>query len=388
MTHARVLAGRLADLLRREQAAMAEFLVALADFDRRRAWVELGHSSLFYFLHRELGLSTGAAYYRKTAAHLVQKFPEIVEPLRDGRLCITSVVALAKVLTPENRHETLPRFFQRSKRQAQALAAALQPATAAPHRDVVTAVRAVAPPPVQEAAPVEPGQSHPFQPVETDLSQPTQAQAPARTTVPAAAPLLPKPARRDAAEPLTEDLSRIHVTVCRRFLEKLEAARAALSHSRPGATNEGILEAGLDLLLERHAKRRGLVKKPQNKTRPCVESHIPAAVKREVWTRDEGRCQWPVQSGGICGSTQRVEFGHRTSKALGGGSTANDLRLLCRFHNQLEAKQVFGDDFMNQFTRNAPHRRSVGPQGAAQAPAGTVSQAAQTQQTSASSASS
>jgi hypothetical protein len=41
-----------------------EFLVALADFDRRRLWLELGHSSLFYFLHRELGLSKGAAFYR------------------------------------------------------------------------------------------------------------------------------------------------------------------------------------------------------------------------------------------------------------------------------------------------------------------------------------
>src|SRR6202165_5502899 len=103
MTHARALAGRLADRLRREQDAMAEFLIALADFDRRRGWLELGHSSLFYFLHRELGLSKGAAHYRKTAAELVQRFPEIVEPLRDGRLGITSMVQFAKVLTPESR---------------------------------------------------------------------------------------------------------------------------------------------------------------------------------------------------------------------------------------------------------------------------------------------
>jgi hypothetical protein len=54
---------------------MADFLVALADFDRRRLWVELGYSSLFSFLHRELGLSKGAAFYRKTAAELVQRFP-------------------------------------------------------------------------------------------------------------------------------------------------------------------------------------------------------------------------------------------------------------------------------------------------------------------------
>ncbi len=44
---------------------MADFLVALADFDRRRLWVDLGYSGLFMFLHRELGLSKGASHYRK-----------------------------------------------------------------------------------------------------------------------------------------------------------------------------------------------------------------------------------------------------------------------------------------------------------------------------------
>lgn len=71
MTSARDLSARLADLLRRERHALAEFLVALADFDRRRLWLDLGHASLFNFLHRELGLSKGAAYYRKAAAELV-----------------------------------------------------------------------------------------------------------------------------------------------------------------------------------------------------------------------------------------------------------------------------------------------------------------------------
>ena len=79
---------RLALLLRKEQGALADFLLALAEFDRQRLWLELGHSSLFYFLHRELGLSKGAAHYRKVAAELVQRFPEVIEPLRDGRLCM------------------------------------------------------------------------------------------------------------------------------------------------------------------------------------------------------------------------------------------------------------------------------------------------------------
>ena len=60
----------------------------------------------------------------------------------------------------------------------------------------------------------------------------------------------------------------MHVTVSRRFLGKLEAAQAALSHSHPEAGLEEILEAGLDLLIDRHAKRRGLVKAPRPEPRP------------------------------------------------------------------------------------------------------------------------
>jgi hypothetical protein len=66
MESARTLSENLAALLRREHDALADFLVALADFDARRAWAELGHASLFYFLHRELHLSKGAAHYRRS----------------------------------------------------------------------------------------------------------------------------------------------------------------------------------------------------------------------------------------------------------------------------------------------------------------------------------
>src|SRR5512138_1085832 len=80
---AREASARLSDLLRREHSALAEFLVALAAFDRDRGWDELGHTSLFWFLHRELGLSKSAAFYRKTAAELVQRRSAM--PLQRGR---------------------------------------------------------------------------------------------------------------------------------------------------------------------------------------------------------------------------------------------------------------------------------------------------------------
>ena len=352
MTSARDLSARLAELLQRERAALAEFLVALADFDTKRLWVELGHASLFYFLHRELGLSCGAAFHRKTATGLIQRFPEIVDPLRDGRLCLTSVVELAKVLTPENRDDVLPRFFHLSKYGAKAVSAALRPAEAGPHRAVVTAVRptAAAPATAQAASAArDPILEFPFHPDETPHANPIQEPIP---TLVASPP-------RTAVEPLTADLRRLHVTVSRRFIEQLAAARAALSHSHPGASEGDILEAGLDLLLERHAKRKGLVEKPRLEPPPAKPDHVSAQVKRAVWQRDGGRCQWPVDGGGVCGSIHQVELDHVVPRARGGPPTIENTRCLCRFHNQLAARRVYGDAWMNRFTRGGTAGESV-----------------------------
>src|SRR5512138_2847917 len=138
---ARALTENLASLLRREHEAVEEFVLALADFDQRRAWVEMGYASLFYFLHRELRLSKGAAQYRKVAAELIQQVPGIVEPLRRGDLCLSSVIEAAKVVTPENWQTVLPRFYGLSRREAMEVVAELQPHPAPPERTVITPVR-------------------------------------------------------------------------------------------------------------------------------------------------------------------------------------------------------------------------------------------------------
>ncbi len=156
---------------------------------------------------------------------------------------------------------------------------------------------------------------------------------------------------RDSAEPLDAASSRLHVTVSRRFLQKLEAARDALSHANPGASAEEILEAGLDLLLERHAKRKGLVAKPQQRVRPSKTDAIPAHVKRAVWERAGGRCEWRLESGERCDSTNRLEFDHYGDpRARGGPPTIENIRLHCRGHNDMNARLVFGDDWMDRYT--------------------------------------
>jgi 5-methylcytosine-specific restriction endonuclease McrA len=343
MNDARELSRRLAVLLRCEHGAMADFLVALADLDRQRLWVQLGHASVFYYLHRDLRLSKGAAHYRKVAAQLIQRFPEVVEPLRDGRLCITSVVELARVITPENSADVLPRFFHRSKQEAKAVAVEICPAAVVPRREVVTKVVTELP----RAAPFHPG--------ETPL-----------TAQPAPAPA----EHRDSTEPLTPNLQRLHMTVSKQFLDKLDAARMGQGHAQPGASAEKVIEAALDLLLAQQAKRRAEVKKPRQNPRPAKNpGHIPAAVKRAVWSRDDGKCTWPLDSGGTCGSTLRLEIDHVVPRARGGPSTIDNCRLTCRVHNQLAARQVYGDDWMNKFTtgelKNVPVAREAAAHGAA-----------------------
>ena len=113
---------------------MADFLLALAAFDRKKLRRELGHTSLFYFLHRELRLSKGAAQNRKTAAELIQAFPEIEAALRPGELCLSTMNEVAKVLTPENRAEVLPRFFGLSRSEAETVVVSLRPAEMIPPR--------------------------------------------------------------------------------------------------------------------------------------------------------------------------------------------------------------------------------------------------------------
>jgi hypothetical protein len=376
---ARALTEHLAALLRREHDALAEFLVALADFDQRRLWVELGHSSLFYYLHRELRLSKGAAQYRKVAAELIQQVPGIVEPLRRGDLCLSSVIEAAKVVTPENWETVLPRFYGLSRREAMEVVAELQPHPSPPERMVITPVRSArsstevqeeslsapsgAPAPMllglcEDASP----EAEPASAFGRSVSQPAPAAGwpvnqPPPSPTPVAAP------RPFEVQPLTVGQSRMHLTVSREFLGKLEAAQDALSHAMPDATPAEILEAGLELLLAQAAKRRGQVEKPQKKLRPAKADHVPAHVRREVWERDGGRCQFPLASGGICGATRHLELDHIHPKSLGGASTADNLRVVCKPHNDLAARHMLGDALMDRYgsgLRGARRPRSAG----------------------------
>ena len=65
-----------------------------------------------------------------------------------------------------------------------------------------------------------------------------------------------------------------------------------------------------------------------------------AAVRRRVWTRDEGRCAF-VGTHGRCTEHGFLEFHHVVPYAAGGKAAADNIELRCRAHNQYEADKYF-----------------------------------------------
>jgi hypothetical protein len=74
---------------------------------------------------------------------------------------------------------------------------------------------------------------------------------------------------------------------------------------------------------------------------------IPAAVRREVWLRDGGRCVFVDDFGERCRATRFVEFHHRNPFAKSGAHEVANVELRCRAHNQAQADLDFGADFMH-----------------------------------------
>jgi 5-methylcytosine-specific restriction endonuclease McrA len=97
-------------------------------------------------------------------------------------------------------------------------------------------------------------------------------------------------------------------------------------------------------------RRYGATRRPRapRGSRSSDPRRIPAEIKREVWSRDEGRCTFVGPMGNRCACRRGLEFDHIVPVARGGPATTENLRLRCRVHNQYEAERVFGTEFMRR----------------------------------------
>ena len=134
------------------------------------------------------------------------------------------------------------------------------------------------------------------------------------------------------------------MTISQETHDKLRRAQDLFRHTDPNGDVAAILDRALTLLLA-DLERRRCAATPAPRAEPTTNGrtrHIPAAVRREVWQRDQGRCAF-VGAGGRCRETGLLEFHHVEPFAEGGVATVENIQLRCRAHNLYEASLFFGD---------------------------------------------
>lgn len=272
---------------------------------------------------------------------------------------MTTLLALEGVLTAENCEEILLLAEWKSKEEAEDLAAARMAPKAAPAPLVRKMPSAPAPAPASVPAPAL---SLTFASQEA-ASEPENA-------VPT--PAVPEPAARVESRgaiestPLGDDRYLFRGVAGRAFREKLRRAQEIESHAVPDGDPIKVLERALDLLIEKHAKRvvgtpRALkvsVKPSAPAPAPASPAscgkgrpHIPIAVERAVRLRDGDCCAFLLADGSRCASRWKTELDHVKAFALGGETTVENLRIVCRSHNALLARRTFGAEVVSRYAK-------------------------------------
>jgi len=298
---------------------------------------------MFAYCTQVLHLSEGGAYNRIEAARAARTYPLILALFEQSAITLTAIRLLAPHLTVENHRAVLASAQHKSKREVEALVVALQPRPDAPIvvRKLPTVHRTVAAfvsPPTAQGAPPTPPASR--------LSTAADASRRDESSTPSSAPA--------RITPPTVERYRIQLTVSRETHDRFRQAQTLLRHAVPSGDAAEIFDRAITLLVEALERRRFA-----ETSRPRVSAaasapadtgrtrHIPAAVRRDVWRRDAGRCAF-VGREGRCRETAFLEFHHVEPYAAGGEATVANIQLRCHAHNEYEARLFFGDSVVRE----------------------------------------
>jgi 5-methylcytosine-specific restriction endonuclease McrA len=131
--------------------------------------------------------------------------------------------------------------------------------------------------------------------------------------------------------------------------ELYEQYRALVSHEIPSGEMALVYKDALRIAVAERSKRKfAATNRPGHSRGSANPRHIPASVKRAVSERDQRRCTFVSESGKRCDERGVLEYDHAEPVACGGTATVDNVRLLCRAHNQHAAERAFGAEFMDK----------------------------------------
>jgi len=311
------LIEKIKSLRGNERAVVAELIRTLSEIYTRKLYLEAGYPSLYSFCEQALGYSSGAAWRRCAAAKMILKAPEVLDKLRNGELNLCAVAELSKVITEENSTTLLPQATGKSKEEVQLLVAEHQPTTkSAKCREIVR---------IKQVASEDSDKAPLISAADTTGSK----------------------KRYTVTLELTEEemgiINQAQVMLSTRKVKDtlLKSARKIIQHQKKlrELREKRVVKANQKSVA---SPVRKLQARSVNHAGGKRSRYIPADVKHQVIKRDGGRCSYVASDGTRCCETRNLEFDHVRCFALGGESTVQNLRLVCRGHNQLYAEQVFG----------------------------------------------
>lgn len=359
------LLTRVHELVQSGNAVEAEMLAHLGEVDARRLYLEEGCSSMFAYCQRVLHFPEAVAYKRIQAARAARRHPGLLEAVRRGELHVTGASLLAPRLTAENRGELIRVATHRSADEIRRLLADREPKP-----DVRASVRRLPEP--AKPTPRVPG----IAPAGCEGATGHDSKAEARID-PGAARAHPvadarptEPPSRPRTKPLGGERYAVQFTADRELYGQIQELRALLRHQIPDGDVGKILARAVALLLRKvrarkfgegasgspgkhRAAKAARPAKPAHPDPRPPGRHIPAAIRRAVARRDGERCTYVSASGRRCEAREFLEFDHREPWAREKTHSVEGLRLRCRAHNQLAARQAFGEQHMACFRKRS-----------------------------------
>lgn len=342
-------------LVGHEHKVTFTLLEHLNEIERRGIYLREGFSSLFHFCITALKYSESAASRRIRSARLIRRFPDAEILLKDRKISFTTAAQIFTVLDASNQDEILSAVVGIPQKEVYALVARYQDPNKNRTPDRITPLTVLPPNNRLNSSPLltqprepcgqTPTYSPPPNPQSVIINHDSHLQAQGS---------IPNQSFQSSSIHSTQAEERLRITFGaeREFLQLIEKAKQILSGKYPmGASLEEVFREALRLLIEkydpeRRAERRTNEEKNSNSatkskgesSHTILHRQIPIRIRDEVFKRDGGKCTYISPSGQQCQSTWDLEVDHIRPFSMGGDHSLDNLRLLCRAHNNFRNK--------------------------------------------------
>jgi len=290
---------RLEKLAKTERKITHLILWHINETESRKLYAELGFGSMYEYLTKHLGYGESSAYRRIQSARLLKQIPHLAEKLEDGSLNLTQLTQVQRCLKEEKKLGVSMSFSKTA--------------------EILEKIENMSNHETQKILAVE-------------FNQPIQVHEVVK-------------AQRDQSV-------RLEITFTVEQVKVLQEARDLLSHSLPEASWAEVITM---LAKKQIEKMKGRSKKSEetvsekNEGPSCTtqsffskqsRKYITRSVRRELLQRANHCCEYiDLLSGKKCGNRYQLQVDHRVPLACGGGHDRENLRILCRTHNLLAARQ-------------------------------------------------